>query len=328
MRRIGFAVVLAVMCLVPRGAEAQPHAAPWKIGVLWEVREANPRVVHLVDWLREDLKAQGFNDRDLHFDVRQVEGLGGLPDAAKELIRVQPHLIWTSTANVAIAVSTEIRNVPVVFGVSSDPVRFGLVKGWAKPGGNMTGVAINEVLLNGKRLEILKEFIPGLRRVMVMPDPEYDSTPMLRLSDLRGAAGRLGLTLVEHSVQTKTDIEQLPGIIRKERVDGILHIANKTVNQHLAETIKAVHLARVPDINYYLPAVENRWSMSAYAASHREAFRMSARLVGRILRGAKPEDLPVESADVYELHIHLGIAKERGVQIPQTMLMRANKTFE
>jgi len=76
---------------------------------------------------------------------------------------------------------------------------------------------------------------------------------------------------VEHSVQTKTDIEQLPG-----RVDGILHIANKTVSQHLAEAIKAVYAARVPDINYYLPAVENRWSMAAYGASHREAFRMLA----------------------------------------------------
>src|SRR5262249_33474326 len=95
--------------------------------------------------------------------------------------------------------------------------------------------------------------------------PGSASTPIIRLRDLRGAAGQLGLTLVEHSVQTKTDIEQLPG-----RVDGILHIANKTLSQHLAEAIKAVYAARVPDINYYLPAVENRCSMAAYGASHRE----------------------------------------------------------
>src|SRR5262245_36434799 len=203
-----------------------------------------------------------------------------------------------STASCARDWRTETGDVPVACGVDGDPVRYGVVKGWAKPGGNVTGVSIYEGLLQGKRLEILKEMVPGLRRVMVMPDPAHDATPVW-LSDLREAAGQLGLTLVEHSVQTKTDIEQLPGIIRKERIDGIVHMANTTVNQHIAETVKAVHAARVPDINYYLPAVENRWSMSAYAASHREAFRKSARLVGRILRGAKPEDLPIESADVF-----------------------------
>ena len=129
-------------------------------------------------------------------------------------------------------------------------------------------------------------------------------------------------------IASKADIDRLPEIVKKERIDGIVHIVNATVNHHLEDTIRMLHAARVPDISYYLPAVENRWVMAAYAVPHREAWRMSARLVGRILRGAKPQDLPVESADVFELHINLGIAKERRVQIPPAVLLRADKTVE
>jgi ABC-type uncharacterized transport system substrate-binding protein len=308
---------------VPLAARAQPQAPPWTIAVLWEVREVPPRFVPLVDWLREDLKAQEFNDRDLHFEVRQVEGNSGLPDAARELIRIKPRLIWTSTDIVARVVRAETSDMPIVFGVAADPVREGVVQSWAKPGGNVTGVAVHGHV-PGKRLELLKEMVPGLRRVLVTPDPAIAATTTW-LTELREAASRLSLSLVEHVTVSKADIERWPETVKKERIDGMVHIVNTTVNHHLEDTIRALHAARVPDISYYLPAVENRWVMAAYAVPHREAWRMSAHLVGRILRGAKPQDLPIQSADIFALHINLGIAKERRVQIPRAVLLRATK---
>jgi putative ABC transport system substrate-binding protein len=325
-RRAFISTLAGGLLAAPLAAEAQPQPPPWRIGVLWEVREVPPRFVPLVDWLREDLRTLGFNDRDLHFEVRQVEGASGLQDAARELIRAQPRVIWTSTDIVARIVRAESSDVPIVFGVAADPVQGGVVESWAKPGGNVTGVAVHGHV-PGKRLEILKEMVPGLRRVLVMPDPTMEATTAW-LAELREAARRLGLSLVEQPVASKADIERWPEIIKNERVDGIVHIVNATVNRYLEDTTKALGAARVPDISYYLPAAENRWAMAAYAVPHREAWRMSARLVARILRGAKPQDLPVESADVFELHINLGIAKERGVRIPHTMLQRANKIFE
>ena len=108
----------------------------------------------------------------------------------------------------------------------------------------------------------------------------------------------------------------------------MLHLVNPSANQNWEIALKALHAARMPDMSYYLPAVENHWVMAAYAVPHREAWRMSARFVARILRGAKPQNLPVDSPDTFELHINRGIAKERSVQIPEMLLGRADKIFE
>jgi putative ABC transport system substrate-binding protein len=182
--------------------------------------------------------------------------------------------------------------------------------------------------LTGKRLEILKDMVPGLRRVLVTPDPETPSDAARYLADIREAASQLRVTLVEYPISSKVDVERLPEIIKRERVDGLVHLVNRTVNQNWEIVQKTLVEARVPDISYYLPAAERAWVMSAYGVNHREAWRISARLLAKILRGAKPQDIPVESPDVVELHVNLRVAKERRIQIPQTVLIRAGKVFE
>jgi hypothetical protein len=233
------------------------------------------------------LRTLGFNDRDLHFEVRQVEGASGLQGAARELIRAQPRVIWTSTDIVARIVRAESSDVPIVFGVAADPVQGGVVESWAKPGGNVTGVAVHGHV-PGKRLEILKEMVPGLRRVLVMPDPTMEATTAW-LAELREAARRLGLSLVEQPVASKADIERWPEIIKNERVDGIVHIVNATVNRYLEDTTKALGAARVPDISYYLPPqkTDGQWQRTPCLIARRGGCRPASWLAycaGRSLK--------------------------------------------
>ncbi len=329
MTLITLAISLVILAspLVVAPVWPQSQSGPWKVGVLWDVKEVPPRLVPLLDWLREDLKALGFTDKDLQFVTRQYENPDAALDAGRELIREGVHVIWTSSALPALAVRSEIRDTPIVFGVSADPVKQGLVQQWAKPGGNMTGVVVRE-LLPGKRLEILKEMVPGLRRVLVTPDPEAPYETARWLADIREAASQLRVTLVEYPISSKADVERLPEIIKRERVDALVHLINRTVNQYWEIVQKTLAEARVPDISYYLPAAEKAWVVAAYGVNHREAWRISARQLAKILRGARPQDLPVESPDVVELHINLRVAKERRIQIPQTVLLRAGKVFE
>jgi putative ABC transport system substrate-binding protein len=158
-------------------------------------------------------------------------------------------------------------------------------------------------------------------------DPESVVTPSL-LQEARAAARQLGLVLIEASLATRADVEQLPALITREGVDAVCHVVNAAVNAQPQLVVATLDQARLPDIAYYLPAVEQGWSLAAYAPSHRAAWRASARLLARVLRGAKPYDLPVESPDIFEFHVNLHVAKQRGISVPQTILTRAHKVFE
>ena len=306
---------------------AQSQGGPWKVGVLWDEKTLPPRILPLADWLREDLAALGFVEKEIALIVRQADP-GGLREAARDLIKEKVNAIWASTPPAALAAKAETREVPIVFGMAAgDPVQLGLVQSLAKPGGNVTGIAFREWHLSAKRLEILREMVPRLRRVLVPVDLAYPGTPST-LEELRGAARKLGITLVEQPLTSRDDIERLASILKRERVDGVLPILNSATNQHFELVVKALNEARVPDIHFYLPAVEQGLVMAAYAPNHREALRTSARLLAKILRGARAQDLPVESPDVIELRINLKVAKERGVRIPQILLLRAHKVFQ
>ena len=317
-----------LLALSPGTVAAQSQGGPWKVGVLWDAKTLPPRILPLADWLREDLMGLGFAEKEIDLVVRQAEEPSGLREAARDLIKDKVNAIWASTPPAALAAKAETRDVPIVFGMAAgDPVQLGLVEGLARPGGNVTGIAFREWHLSAKRLEILKEMVPRLRRVLVPVDLAYPGTPST-LEELRGAARKLGITLVEQPLTSRDDIERLASVLKRERVDGVLPILNSATNQHFELVVKALNEARVPDIHFYLPAVEQGLVMAAYAPNHREALRASARLLAKILRGTRTQDLPVESPDVIELRINLKVAKERGVQIPQVLLLRAHKVFQ
>lgn len=318
---------LALLCQA-QPAWAQSRGGPWKIGVLWDTRTVPPRLIPLSDWFLQDLKAHGFAEKDFQLVVRQVEEAERLRDGARDLAKAQVHLIWAPTSAAAVAAKAETREIPIVFGLATDPVQLGLVERLSRPGGNVTGIMTQPDLLAAKRLEILKEIVPRLRRVGVAVDPSYVITAAV-LEKVREAAPKLSVTLVELPVTSPGDIERLAENLKRERVDGMLHIVNPTANQHFEATFRAVNRAKLPDIGYYLPVVEQGLSLAAYGPNYREIWRASARHVAKILRGTKPQDIPVESNDVIELYINLNVAKERGIQIPAEVIrFRAHKVFE
>jgi putative ABC transport system substrate-binding protein len=284
-------------------------------------------VTPLERWLAEDLVAQGLAESDFRLIVRQ----GGEPEAfrqgARDLLRERVAVIWTSTTAPALAAKAETSTVPIVFGVAEDADQVGLVDRLGRPGGNVTGVSVQRGVLVGKRLELLKELRPRVRRVLITLDPESVVTPSL-LQEARAAARQLGLVLVEVSLATRADVEQLPALIKREGVDAVCHVVNAAVNAQPQLVVAAIDHARLPDIAYYLPAVEEGWSLAAYAPSHRAAWRASARQLARILRGAKPSELPVESPDIFELHVSMHVARQRGISVPQPILTRAHNVLE
>lgn len=280
----------------------------------------------LTDLLTEELTAQGFAPKDFQLLVRQVEEPSAFREAARDLIKEGVHVLWADSAAPARAAKAETREIPIVFGIGLDPVHYGLVESIARPGGNVTGIAVP--LLADKRLELLKDLVPQVRRVLVTMEPGWTAPSFLQaMQELRVAAQQLDITLLEEPLASKDDIERLPDLLKRQQVDGVLHIFNSAVNQHVALMVRILDEARVPDIHYYLPAVELGGYMAAYGPSLREAYQMSVQPLAKILRGAKPQDLPVESPDRIELHINLRLAKERGVEIPQTILIGADKVF-
>lgn len=306
---------------------SQATGGPWKVGVLWDVKTAPPRILPLSDWLLEDLKTHGFAERDLQLVVRQVEEPARLREAARSLIGERVQVLWAPTIGAALAAKAETQEIPIVFGIVPDPVRLGLVASIAKPGGNATGMMTQFDLLAPKRLELLREIVPRIRRVLVPVDPEY-AVSTLVLPELREAARRLGgIRLVEHSMTDKSDVEQLGVLLRRERIDGLLHNVNPAMNQNFELALQAIHAAKVPDMIFFVDAVERGLALAGYGSSYREIWRASARLVARILRGTKPADLPVESRDVIELHVNLRVARERGIEVPQAILQRAHKVI-
>ena len=317
----------AAAALLMTFAEAQSGRPPWKIGLLWDVKTVPPSMIPLADWFTEDLQVHGIPAGDFRLIVRQGADTGDFRRGTHELLREQVDVIWTSTTAPAVAAKAETSTVPIVFGVAEDAEQVGLIDRPGRPGGNVTGISIQQGVIAGKRLQLLKEMAPRLRRVLVTVDPHSAVTPSL-LREVWTAARRLDLFLVEATLTTRADIEKLPALMKREGIDGVYHVVNTAVNEQPQMVVAATDQARLPDISYYLPAVEQGWSLAAYAPSYRAAWRASARLVTRILHRARPQDLPVESPDVFELHISLRVAKKRGISVPEAILKRADKVFE
>jgi putative ABC transport system substrate-binding protein len=294
--------------------------------VLWDAGELAPRSIPIGAWLREDLRTQGFSEADLQLSVRPHRTPEAARAAVRELIGEHVTAIWASNAVGAREAKAETATIPIVFGAAADPVRDKLVDRVDQPGGNVTGVAVRDDG-PGRRLELLKELAPSLRRVLTTPYPPLPGTQ--RWSDeLLGAARRLDVTLVEYRITGARHIRELPHVLSQYQVDGVVYLANPFLFQHWEAAWKIMQEARLPDMGFYGPDVERGWMVAAYAVDLREAWRQSAAVLARILRGARPGDTAVESSARVELTINVRVAHERGLQVPQAVLLRADKLLE
>jgi putative ABC transport system substrate-binding protein len=322
----GFLVVLGIVLAITgpmaRTTEAQSPRLV-KIGALTESWGPTPAIVGLRDGLQE----LGYREnQDFVIGVRFTQGnLAELPEAARALVPHGVDLIVTTGDSAVKAAQMATTRIPIVFMHANDPVEAGLVKSFARPGGNITGIADLELELVPKRMEIFHELIPGLKRVALV----YDATNAVSVSRLpvhRDAAHRLGLTLVERPVRTEEEARSVISAVRKGEVDGIFapRLLSLNIPGLILEIVPKRAIPTMFDVAFYV----ERGGLASYAADLYGLGRQAARLVDKILKGAKPADVPVEQPTKFELVINLRAAKTLGITIPQSILLRADRVIE
>ena len=326
MDRRAFLETLTVGLLAtPLGAGAQPTTKIYRVGV---VLQGGPYYL-AVDGLRAGLKELGFEERK-HYTllIRDVKGdLGGVAEAARSLEKEKVDLIYAVGTSVVVAVQrATTTEVPIVFYGGRDPVDSGLVKSLANPRGRVTGVDSRANDLAPKRLEILKETIPRLRRVLTFYDPS-NVVAQDAVAEARQAALRVRVEFVERSVHSVDDLRARVLALKSGEVDALFTMGDGMVisqAKFIAETAKA---RKLPTMFPERTAVVEGGLIS-YGPSFYAAGQLGARYVHRVLLGTSPAGLPVERLDRFELVLNARTAREIGLTIPPSLLARADQVIE
>lgn len=322
MRRRRFLEAITAALAFPLSTAAQDR--PKRVGV---VHHGGP-YDSAVDGLREGLIASGLTeDRQFVLLVRNSKGnLAAAAAAARELEGDGVDLIVAMATSVALAVKRATSTVPIVFSVGNDPVSLGLVAGIASPGGRLTGVHSITGDLTAKRLELLRELVPTLRRVITFYDHANPSA--VSAVDLaRQAVGHLGLELVEHQVASADEIRERLARLRGVEGDAFFIVSDAMVISQDKMIFERTNALRMPTMAAQADLVRNG-ALAGYGADFRYQGRRAAGFVARILAGADPGDLPVEAVSVPMLAINLRTAAAIGMEVPHAMLSRADEVIE
>jgi putative tryptophan/tyrosine transport system substrate-binding protein len=302
------------------GAGAAEPRRPYHIGVLTTSWGTTPWVAGL----RDGLLALGYHEgRQFEIGVRFTQGdLAALPVAARELVQLGVDLIVADSDHAAKAAQLATTRIPIVFTGVGDPVGMGLIQGFARPGGNLTGVTTLNLELAPKRLELFREIVPGLQRVLF----PYDTTEAYAAAEVRAysdAARQLGIVLVEQPVRTVEEAQAALTQIRKDAVDGILKPRHSSLNIP-GFMLEATAQRAIPTMFDHAWYVE-QGGLASYGADGRAVGRQAARLVEKILKGAKPAEIPVEVNSELEFAINLQVAKVLGLTIAPEVVFRADR---
>jgi putative tryptophan/tyrosine transport system substrate-binding protein len=322
---VGCIVTLTLSLLVaPLCADAQPPATVPRIGYLSADSPASPAVEAFRQGLRELGWVEGQN---IVIEWRHTEGkFDRFPALAAEFVRLRVDVI-VSTAGVSIPVLKHAtQTIPIVMLNVSDPVQSGLVASLARPGGNITGVANMTHELNQKRLELLKETVPSITRMAVLWDPSRP-THVQGLKDLEAVAQSMGVELQPLEVRSPDDLESAFVAMRQGHADALLVFGSALHSRHRRRIADLALQGRLPTIYEYRELAEVGGLMT-YGPNVREMIRRAAYYVDKILKGAKPEDLPVERPMKFELIINLKTAQALGITIPPHLLVLADEVLQ
>src|SRR2546426_5406474 len=325
MRRRDFITLLGGAAAWPFAARAQQSGRLRTIGFLGPNTHsaASEWVVALVQRLRELGWMEG---RTITIEYRWAEGREErFAEIAAELVRLKVELIVTSGTPAVMASKKATSVIPIVFATAGDPVGSGLVASLARPGGNVTGLATLANELAGKRLELLREVVPGLRRLAIMGNVGNPFT-VLELGDVQAAARTLGLEVVMLEIRQAQDLAPAFDALRS-RADALYVCTDALANTHRIRINIAALGERLPTMHGSRDYVEAGGLMS-YGPNFPDMFRRTADYVDKILRGAKPGDLPVEQPTKFDLVVNLTTAKALRLEIPPTLLTRADEVIE
>jgi len=277
---------------------------------------------------RQGLRELGYvAGKNVVIEYRYTEGKSDrLPALAAELVRLRVDVIVTGGGATTRAAKEATTTIPIVFAQDGDPVASGFVASLARPGGNITGLSNFAPELNGKRLELLKEIVPKLSRVAVLGTSTVPGHARF-LKETEPAAGALRLQLQFLDVRAPKDIETAFRAASKGRADGLLVLSGPVLTSHRTQVLDLAVESRLPSI-YNFPEWVEAGGVMSYGVNLTDLFQRAATYVDKILKGAKPADLPVEQPKKFEFIINLKVAKQIGLTIPPNVLARADRVIK
>jgi putative ABC transport system substrate-binding protein len=330
MKRRTFIAGLGSAAAWPVVARAQQSDRVRRIGVLMAGDENDPVGKTFVSAFAQALAGLGWTDgRNVRMDLRW----GGADSnriraLAQELVGSQPDIILTSGTTTTAAVERETRTIPIVFASVADPVASGLVARLDHPGGNATGFATAEASVGGKWLELLSEIAPGLKRAAIMFNPDNASGGgSYFLTVFEAAARSLKVVPITAPVHSDAEIETVIITLGREPGGGLVVPLDAFTSNHRELIILLAARNNVPAV-YSLSAVARDGGLLSYGIDRVDSFRRAASYVDRILRGAKPADLPVQLPTKFETVVNLKTAKSLGLTVPQSILLSADEVIE
>ena len=307
------------------GVYAQTQNKIFRIGYL---ATSDPTGTQNTAGFREGLRERGYVEgRNIAIEYRWVEGtLDRLPALAAEIVRLKVDLIFAWGTPAVAAAKQATSTIPIVFAGVGDPVESGFVASLARPGGNITGMSNLSRGLSGKLVEMIAQIVPGIKRLAVLRNPGNPVSP-LQLKEVETAASSLRLRLQRVDFHVPEDWESAFASMSKERTAGVVFLADPTITGQLRRVAELATKYRMPSI-YTNPGYAEAGGLMSYGANGPAMFRRAATYVDKILKGAKPGDLPVEQPTTFELIINGKTAKALGLKIPQSLLISANKIIE
>jgi putative ABC transport system substrate-binding protein len=307
----------------PLAAKAQETGKVARIGLLGGSSPPDP----LVEAFKQGLRELGYVEgRNISIGYRWAEGREErLPGLAADLVRLKVDVIVASS-QAAVTAKQATTVIPIVMPIITDPVRLGLVASLPRPGGNATGFATQHDELPGKWMELVKETLPKVSRVAALFQPTYDGGVQLKAAE--AAARSLGVRLQALKVERPDDFATAFAEMQKHRAEALIVSSSGLFYVHRTRLLEFAAKHRLPTIYHRSEFVVSSGGLMSYGADLRDLFRRSATYVDKILKGAKPGDLPVQQPTKFELVINLKTAKALGLTLPQSLLQRADQIIQ
>jgi putative tryptophan/tyrosine transport system substrate-binding protein len=326
-RREFIAGLGSAAAVAPLAASAQQAERMRRIGVLFGGDENDPVAKREFSAFTQAFAGLGWTvGRNVRMELRWAgDDINRTRGLARELVSLQPDVILSSSTPATAALQRETGTIPIVFATGGDPVAGGVVPRLDRPSGNITGFATNEASLGGKWLELLSEIAPGLKRAAIMFNP--DTAPSVYMPSFETAARSLKVVPIITPVHGDAEIETAIIALGREPGGGLVVMPDAFTNVHRAPIISAAARNSVPAV-YWGSDFARDGGLLSYGVDRVDNFRRAATYVDRILRGAKPAELPVQFPAKYEMVVNLKTAKALGLTVPQSILLSADEVIE
>jgi len=321
------AIAAFVLCCATVNLPASAAPTPYVPKVAFLGASTAQQAGHLLQAFKQGLRERGYEEgKNIVIVTRFADGqLERLPALAAELVALKVDVIFAPPTVAVRACQKATQTIPIVFALVADPVGAGFVQSLARPGGNITGLSTINVELGAKRLELLKEAVPKATHVAVLYSPD-DSANVLQLSQTEQAAKVLAIRLLPVAVKKPDEFAPAFARMQHEGADALIVMENPVSFTHRDALVALADKFRLPAM-YALKEFVDAGGLMSYAASYPEQYRDAAAYVDKILKGAKPGDLPVQQPTRIEMSINLKTAETQGFKFPQSLLLRADQTI-